>query len=293
MLHVIINPTAGKGYPLTLLDRIRAELDGRGVAYEIKETEYPGHAAVLAREAAQAGADVAACGGDGTLCETLCGLIDSDSALYVVPCGTGNDFIKAFYGLSHDPIEALRQQLDGEEVRVDCGRVNQGAFLNVAGAGFDVEVLSQLSRFKDCGKGLKPYLRAVGAALRHFRPLKCSVELDGQANDCCLTILSIANGQYIGGGMRVARDARLDDGLFDVILVRRVPRFVIALLFPFFITGSFVRLPICRHLRCREVVVRAKGLIVNVDGELHPLDEARFTMLPGRLRMHRPAQTNT
>ena len=293
MLHLIINPTAGKGYPLTLLSQIRAELEKRGVEYAIRETEYPGHATELARQAAATGANVAACGGDGTLCEALCGLMGSQSTLYVVPCGTGNDFIKAFYGLSRDPIRALCQQLDGQDVRVDCGRVNQGAFLNVAGAGFDVEVLTQFVRFKDRGKGLKPYLYAVAAALRHFKPLHCEVELDGEKSTRCLTILSIANWQYIGGGMRVARDAQIDDGLFDVILVRRVPRFVIALLFPFFITGSFVRLPICQHVRCREVVVRSKGMIVNVDGELHPMDEARFTLLPGVLRMRRPAVAKT
>ena len=139
MLHLIINPTAGKGYPLTLLSQLRAELEKRGVEYAIRETEYPGHATELARQAAATGADVAACGGDGTLCEALCGLMGSQSTLYVVPCGTGNDFIKAFYGLSRDPIRALCQQLDGQDVRVDCGRVNQGAFLNVAGAGFDVD----------------------------------------------------------------------------------------------------------------------------------------------------------
>lgn len=293
MLHVIINPTAGKGYPLTLLAQIRAELDRRGVEYAVMETEYPGHATELARRAAASGADVAACGGDGTLCEALCGLLGSQSTLYIVPCGTGNDFIKAFYGLSRDPIQAFCQQLDGQEILVDCGRFNQSAFLNVAGAGFDVEVLTQLVRFKDRGKGLKPYLYAVAAALRHFRPLVCEVELDGRVSSRCLTILSIANGQYIGGGMRVARDARLDDGLFDVLLVRRVPRFVIALLFPLFITGSFVRLPICEHVRCREVVVRARDMIVNVDGELHKAEEARFTLQPGSIRMRRPSFAKT
>ena len=121
MLHLIINPTAGKGYPLTLLSQLRAELEKRGVEYAIRETEYPGHATELARQAAATGADVAACGGDGTLCEALCGLMGSQSTLYVVPCGTGNDFIKAFYGLSRDPIRALCQQLDGQVVRVDCG----------------------------------------------------------------------------------------------------------------------------------------------------------------------------
>lgn len=293
MLHVIINPIAGKGHALDILDQIRSELDRRGLAYAVKETEYAGHATVLAQEAAQAGADVAACGGDGTVCEVLGGMVDSGVSLYVVPCGTGNDFVKAFYGLSRDPITALCQQLDGDPVQVDCGRVNQGAFLNVAGAGFDVEVLSQLSRFKDCGKGLKPYLFAVGAALRHFRPLECEVTLDGQTARHSLTILSIANGQYIGGGMRVARDARLDDGLFDVILVKSLPRPIIALCFPLFINGSFVRLPICRRVRCRQVTVRAENLTVNVDGELRAVDEARFTLLPGHLRMHRPKVKNT
>lgn len=288
MLHVIINPRAGGGRPAALLEQILSELRARGLAYAVQETARPGHATELAREAAQAGADVVACGGDGTLSEVLDGLAGARSALYIVPAGTGNDFVKAFYGLSHDPIEALRQQLDGEPVRIDCGRVNDRAFLNVAGAGFDVEVLSRLEKFRDRGRGIKPYLYAVADALRHFRPLECEVTLDGQTSRRHLTLISIANGQYIGGGMRVARDARLDDGLFDVILIRSLPRAVMALLFPTFLNGCFVRLPVCQRVQCREVRLRAQGLTVNVDGELRPMDDARFRLEAGGLLMRRP-----
>lgn len=292
MLYVIINPQAGKGHPLALEEQIQAELRARGLEYSLRETVRPGQASELAREAAQAGADVVACGGDGTLSEVLAGLAGSASTLYIVPCGTGNDFVKAFYGLSREPMEALRQQLDGTPVQVDCGQVNERAFLNVAGVGFDVEVLSRLERFRDRGKGLKPYLYAVGDALRHFRPLECEVTLDGQTSRRRLTLLSIANGQYIGGGMKVARDARLDDGLFDVILIRSLPRAIMALLFPTFLNGSFVRLPVCQRVQCREVCLRAQGLTVNVDGELRRMDEARFVLRPRALSMRRPA-TNT
>ena len=291
MIYVIINPMAGEGHPLQMQHQIEQELAARSLEYRSVATEYPGHATLLAREAVRQGADVVVCGGDGTISEVLDGVAGSESTLYIVPCGTGNDFVRSYFGLDRDPMQALRQQLDGEEVRVDCGSINGGerAFMNVSGSGFDVDVLERLQQFRGHGKGVKPYLMALISALRFFKPIQCEVTLDGQNARHSLTILSVANGQYFGGGMRIAREASINDGLFDVILIKKVPRFVIALLLPTLVNGSFIRLPVCELHRCRQVIVRAPGMTVNVDGELYRMDEVRYEMMAGCLRMRKPA----
>ena len=289
MVYVILNPIAGQGQPLRLKSGIEAALKERALPFRILQTERPGHATVLARQAAQDGADVISCGGDGTLCEIIGGLQGSESALFIMPCGTGNDFVKSFFPLPKDPLRALCAQLDGQRVRIDYGRVNESAFLNVGGAGFDVQVLQQAARYKHLGKGLLPYLLGVAAAVRRFKPLKAELTLDGEPVSGEFSIVSIANGQYFGGGMRVAPEAKIDDGLFDVVLVQKVPRWKVVLLMPTFITGHFVRLSITRVRRCREVTLRAQHLTINVDGELRDVPEATFRIAAGALTVGRPA----
>ena len=290
MLHILLNPVAGNGRALSLLPSIEAELGRRGIDYQVKRTEYAGHATLLARDAVKDGADILSCGGDGTLCEVLSGMQGSQSTLLILPCGTGNDFIKSFYPLPKDPFKALVAQLDGQSARIDFGRVNDKAFLNVAGTGFDVQVLQQAGRFKKFGSGLVPYLLGVVAALCRFRPVKAELVLDGEPMSGEYSIISIANGQYFGGGMRVAPKAEIDDGFFDVVLVKRVRKWQVALLMPTFITGHFTRLPITTVRKCRRVTLRAEGLIVNADGELIPMPGAEFSIAAGGLRVMKPAE---
>ena len=294
MFAVIVNPVSGGGEAVRLAIRISERIAAMGQESRLFETSGDGDAARQTRAAVEAGCEAVVCiGGDGTICEAAGELCHRDATFYVVPGGTGNDFARAFH-LPKDPMAAFESQLAGEPIQIDCGRMNGKSFLNISGSGFDVAVLEKTEELKAVYPGEKAYRKAVLSVLGRYKAFEAELSIDGgeTTHEAC-TIVEIANGQCIGGGMRVARDAQIDDGLFDVILVRRVTRFVIALLFPFFITGSFVRLPICQHVRCREVVVRSKGMIVNVDGELHPMDEARFTLLPGVLRMRRPAVAKT
>ena len=105
-----------------------------------------------------------------------------------------------------------------------------------------------------------------------------------------VTIAEFANGQYIGGGMRVAPYAREDDGLLDVVTVVPVWHGLIPLLLPLFILGIHVCLPLAKNVRAHEAVLRCKGMTVNIDGRLEQMDEARYGIWPGALRVMRPAK---
>lgn len=291
MLYMIVNPIAGGGRALKVAAALEEALRGRGVSWRRADTMRAGHAVQLAREAAERGVEgIVSVGGDGTNYEIVNGVGETGVPLYFASCGTGNDFRKAL-GLAADPVDAFVSQLDGEAGGVDLFKVNGGYCLNVSGIGFDALVLEQTARFKWLGRGLLPYLAAVFAAIHRYRPLPLRVELDGEALEREVTIMAVANGNYLGGGMKVAPNARPDDGLLDVVIVRAVPRWQIPILLPSFVAGSFVRLPIVSVRRCRRVRVEPVGaaaVTLDLDGELLDVPSVTYQILPGALRVRRP-----
>jgi len=288
MLYIIANETAGSGNGAVTLRRVREMLEKKGIPFRADSTQRPGHARELAEAAAAAGEKEIAClGGDGTLSEVVRGLGGRFVTLYLIPCGTGNDFAKVF-SLPKDPVDALEAQLSGTPRPVDVGRLNGECFINVSGSGFDVEVLRQAGRFKRLGKGLLPYLLGILAALRKFRALPVEITAEGKTTREEVTIFSVGNGCYIGGGMKAVPHALPDDGLFDVVIAEKFSRRKILRLLTKFIPGKHTSLPGVREFRCREITFRCPGMVLDVDGELIPADEARYEILPGALEIRTP-----
>ena len=288
MLYIIANETAGSGNGAVTLRRVREMLEKKGIPFRADSTQRPGHARELAEAAAAAGEKEIAClGGDGTLSEVVRGLGGRFVTLYLIPCGTGNDFAKVF-SLPKDPVAALEAQLAGTPRPVDVGRLNGECFINVSGSGFDVEVLRQAGRFKRLGKGLLPYLLGILAALRKFRALPVEITAEGKTTREEVTIFSVGNGCYIGGGMKAVPHALPDDGLFDVVIAEKFSRRKILRLLTKFIPGKHTNLPGVREFRCREITFRCPGMVLDVDGELIPADEARYEILPGALEIRTP-----
>ena len=290
MLYIIANKTAGNGTGAKALRQLQALLDERGIPYHVGVTACAGDAVRLSQEAMQAGASEIVClGGDGTIFETVNGLAGRFATLYFVPCGTGNDFVKMLH-LPKEPMEAFKAQLSGVPRRIDVGKVNDFHFLNVSGCGFDVEVLRQAGRFKKLGKGLLPYVLGIFAALHRFRPLPVEMTADdGRTEKREVTLLSIGNGSYFGGGMKAVPHAKIADGAFNAVLADKMNRLTILRLLTKFIPGKHTSLPLVHEFRCRTITVRCPGMTVDVDGELFPMDEARYQLLPGALEVRLPA----
>ena len=291
MVAIVMNPASGSGGGRSLLAALSAQLAGRGMEARVFATQASGDERRQAELALEAGATAIVCvGGDGTLSEVVGALAGKDATLYIVPSGTGNDFARAF-GLPREPVAALAAQLDGTPERIDLGTINGKPFLNVSGSGFDVEVLRKTEELKSVYPGETAYRKAVLAVVSRYRAMEAELSIDGRPFERRrVTIAEFANGQYIGGGMRVAPDARENDGLLDVVTVVPVWHGLIPLLLPLFILGVHVRLPLARSVRAREAVLRCKGMTVNIDGRLEQMDEARYAVLPGALRVMRPAK---
>ena len=289
MVGIVINPISGGGENARLIERLRAMIAEHGGESRVFATAGEGDGAEKTRQALASGCDaIVGVGGDGTLSEIVGPVAGSGASFYIVPSGTGNDFARAF-GLPRDPIRAFAAPLDGVPAALDCPTFNGRPFLNVSGSGFDVAVLRRTEELKAVYPGEKAYHKAVVAVLGEYRPFEAELTLeDGTTTHERTTIIEFANGQYIGGGMRVAPGSACDDGLLDVVVVGPVPRRAIPFLLPLFIKGWHVFLPICRVVRVRKAALRAPGRVVNIDGRLETMDEAVFGILPGALRMRRP-----
>lgn len=289
MFGIIVNPVSGGGKNKAIAEQIELMLHDRGEQCRLYPTKSEGDGDLQARLAVEDGCDGVVCvGGDGTLSEVVDAMANSGRTLYIVPNGTGNDFARAF-GLPKDPLEAFRAQLDGEEAVIDCGSLNGRAFMNVSGSGFDVEVLRKTEELKAIYPGEQAYTKAVLAVLGSYKAFEAELSIDGGAfKPIRCTIAEISNGQYFGGGMKVAPKASFQDGMFDVVVVDRVPSMLIPLLLPLFKLGLHVYLPIARVVRAKKVVLRAKDMVINIDGNLKEMNEAHYRVLEGALRVRLP-----
>ena len=127
------------------------------------------------------------------------------------------------------------------------------------------------------------------AIISSYKAKELEISIDGGAfYKELVTIIEVANGRYFGGGMLVAPGASYQDGLFDVVTVKKIPSWGIPFLLPLFILGIHVKLPVARVVQAKRVVLRSKGMILNIDGRLEPMDEARYEMMPGALDVMLP-----
>lgn len=286
---VIVNPTAGRGRGRRTWEQLKPAAAASGHAVEAWETRRPGDATGLAAQAAAAGIDrVIALGGDGTLYETVNGLVGTASTLGVIPAGTGNDFCKPM-GIPTDPEAALAVALGDYTVKLDVGRAWDRFFLNSAGIGFDAEVCRETNAIPKYFGGTIPYLVGVVKVLVRFRPRPVTIDLDGEVTPATITLLAVGNGQYYGGGMRIAPNASLTDGLFDIITAGdlTLPELLAAV--PRIYSGSHLRLPKVGERRGRRLTVTSEyPLAVHLDGEVAGTLPVTIEILPAALEVAAP-----
>lgn len=284
-VRVILNPAAGRGQGAARLAEIEAALakapSDRIAEWQVWQTNGPGHARELASKALSEGANVlAAAGGDGTLNEILNGAWAGPATLAVLPIGTGNDFARAL-SFGTDFGEALDKLASGQPRPVDVGFVNDRAFLNIAGCGFDAMVADRINRGYRSLRGTAAYVAAVVECLCRYRAAEFRILCGDEELTFRAMLCSVANTCSYGGGMRIAPDALIDDGLFDVAVVRETSRFEFLRAFPSVFTGKHTDHPKYLHRRARWVRVESDPpMPVLVDGEVVGTTPATFTMRP-------------
>jgi len=171
-----------------------------------------------------------AIGGDGTMGETLNGIVGSDAALGVIPAGTGNDMAFSL-GMAKDMGAAARQLLKAKPQRIDVGRDPDGYFGIILGLGFSTDVMHYCNTHTSIFQGSAAILAAIITILNRLKPVRMHVTLDSGSFYGDYIAVFVMNTRRTGGGLRMAPDASLTDGLFDLVLIGAMskPEFLMTL----------------------------------------------------------------
>jgi diacylglycerol kinase (ATP) len=292
-LLLVVNPRAAHGRARQWLQQIRDQFEHGGMDATVVTTESPGHAKRLVAEARLQHYDgVAAAGGDGTLFESLNGLMthlpDARPPLGLIPLGTGNAFsrdIGLAPGQWREGVELIAR---GKTRRVDVGLIKCGSdvihFLNIAGVGFVSEAGKTSARLKFAGR-MAYTLGTLWQCLR-LRSYELKIDVDGTAISQNSLFIEVSNSRYTGTSFLIAPDARIDDGLLDVVWVRDVSRLRLLRLFPSIYSGRHVEHEEVAFARARVIEIQGPpGLELMVDGELRGITPARIECLPGAIEM--------
>ncbi len=293
----IVNPRSNLGVTGAQLERLRRELSERlaGAPYQLVLTERQGHASELAHAAISQGATLLiACGGDGTISEVIEGIMQSGAAervsLAVLSHGTGGDFARSLAAQA-------RRERGARELRVDLARAEferspgeRGTrhVLNVASMGMSAVAVRWVDAQGRRGRRNRlSYLLSVFVGLLRYRVASVEVRVDGALLvHAPLQTIAVANGAFFGGGMPVAPEARLDDGLLDVVCIAPPPLLSLLPFLTTFLRGKHIGHALTHSARAREVVLSSADEVwLEIDGEPMGKLPVRVEVLPAQLRV--------
>ncbi len=294
--HFIINPAAGKGtLTESLTARITAACEKAAVEYVIYETKAPGDAELYVREALKEDGThrFYACGGDGTLGETVNGAPECDRAEFaLIPIGTGNDFCRNFdYRAAFFEIE---RQLNGVPTPIDLIRYNDRYCVNMLNIGFDCNAANRANELKK--KRLFPksmaYAGGIVSSLVRKMTTEMTVTLNGEEEiSRPLLLITIANGQFCGGGFRSNPKASPIDGLFDVNIIEKMSRLSFISLVGSYKAGTHLETA-PGYVTYRQAsalsLTLPKNTAVCVDGEIEYADSLTVSLSPSAIRFVLP-----
>ncbi len=294
MLYFIVNPLAGSGRGAKVREIITPVLKENNVNYEIYETEYAGHAVKLSSELSlkEDCEAIVAAGGDGTFCEVLNGL-NCSVPLGLIPCGTGNDFATGM-GVSTDVLTALDAVINGVPLPVDFMSVGDDRCLNVAGIGFDTDVLINEKKFRKVFKGKSSYYVSLFLTLLFMKFKKIKLRIDDVKDiETDFFLFAAANGKFFGGGMPLAPYAEMDDGFINAILVRKLPRLAIPKTLIMFLKGKLQeQKKYVEVFKCRRIECAVDGSSeMEIDGEIKRILPAVINLHSHELNVFRKKKT--
>jgi YegS/Rv2252/BmrU family lipid kinase len=285
-LCLIVNPTAGAGRAAKLLGAVEAELRGMGLRFRVERTSSMEHARECSRRAAAAGEIVAAMGGDGLTGAVAGELRDGAGVLAVLPGGRGNDFARKL-GIPSDPVAACAL-LRGPERRIDLAAVGEGTYLGILSAGLDSDA-NRLANENTLPLGTAVYAYAALRALAAWKTAHWTVTIDGETREFDGYSVAVSNSGVYGSGMFLVPDARMDDGMLDVVLAEALPKRRYLANVPKVFKGTHVDEPGLTFLSGRRVSFHAdRPFTAYADGD--PIAElpATVEVVPGTLRVLAP-----
>lgn len=248
----LVNPKAGRGLGSASFDRLRTLASRAGAGFVVSR-----NAADLGEQARRAAADgierLLVAGGDGTMHHTIQGLAGSSCALGVIPAGTGND-LAGTLKTPPDLDAAVRRGLTGEIRRMDLIQVGQTLSASYLGVGFDSEVTRFANEVKIL-RGPLVYPYSVIHTLATFQPPTMRIVHDEGIFEGRVMFTTLANLPRFGGGMRIAPQAEIDDGILDLVIVKEISRRALLGVFPKVYNGRHVGHPAVLFVRTRRAEI--------------------------------------
>lgn len=218
---IILNPKAGRGFNKNILSLADDTLEQDKFEISIRETEYAGHATVIATEAVKNKFDIVACvGGDGTVNETAKALMNSESVLSIIPTGSGNGLARHLAIPVH-AAKAFSLINKLKIVVIDTFTVNEYFAVNVAGVGFDAYVAHRFAKGKS--RGFLNYIRCVIESYSSFTNFSITADTSLRLNSSNAWLISFANSSQFGNNAYVAPYANCADGILDITISQKVP----------------------------------------------------------------------
>lgn len=300
---LVVNPRAGAGAAARRLPALRRALEEAGARFDVALTDGPRDGTRIVREALRSGTrGIAVVGGDGTLNEAINGFFDeegrpiaSDAWLGPLPCGTGGDFRRTL-GVSRRIDPMVTRMLWARPRRIDVGwmryvdhdgREAQRAFLNIASFGLSGLVVRVVDENPKWIGGTPAYLFGTLRAMRRYRNQRVRIALDdGEPRETNVLTVAIANGRFFGGGMKVAPNAEIDDGLFDVVTLAQAPLESLAMSADIY-RGTHLGRGGVSCVRAKRIVAapvdEGDVVLIDLDGEQPGRLPATFEVVPGAL----------
>ena len=299
MKHIFINnPTAGKYDSrqriYEMADHLRT---AHGLDVQCILTKKQGHATEIAQKLCQTGESLRfyACGGDGTVNEVANGIIGYDNAaMSVIPVGTGNDFLKNFGG-DMDKFRDAENLWDGPQFPMDAIDVNGRVALTIACSGIDARVARDVHKYSESPilDGKSSYIASLLVNFL-FKGIGShwTVELDGETIEDDFSLVSVCNGRYYGGGFMPVAEARMDDGVLNTLVVKKVSRGAFIKFVGPYSKGQYYKFPhVARCVAPKVVRIRSEkpDIVTCLDGECITSDDVTIRLSDKRLNFFGPA----
>lgn len=285
-IYFIINPKAGNGQSFKIWGEIEAQLKLEQISYLAFFSEYPGHAKILANQIAGKSRGpkiIIAVGGDGTLHEVMNGIVKNDNiTLGFIPGGSGNDFSRAFH-IPTNPLEALKvilRLMKRDASTIDAGKIMMGDrsehyFINNMGAGFDAIIAYEVNHSKvkawlnKLSLGRLVYALFLLKKVFTYKTSTIDLSIDGKKHIFEQTwFVAVSNQPFYGGGMKIAPEAKPEDGLFDITVIHELSRLKLLLVFISVFWGKHVHFKEVKTFKGSVISIRSQDTFyVHADGE--------------------------
>jgi diacylglycerol kinase (ATP) len=288
----IINPISGRRKKVNLQDCILQNLDLEKFDPAIYTTNYQGHANIIAYQLVQNGySKIVAVGGDGTVNEIAAALIDQDATLGILPCGSGNGLARHL-GIPTNIFRAIELLNNGRTTRIDAGKINNTWFFCTCGVGFDARVGHKFTKVEK--RGFFAYIKTVIREFRNYSPKKYRFWIDGEKYKRKAFLITIANASQYGNDAYIAPNAIIDDGLFDICIIKPFPVFKAPFIGMKLMNRSLESSAYTEILRGKEIRFKKpkKKYIFHYDGEPAKFKKERIsiTILPTCLNIIVPVK---